>query len=178
MLRRLAEPPFVEQPGHAAQIEALQQTLAELQAQQTPRALREARLLYRQASQAAPQDFYLLADFAKLEEDSADFPEAARLWTAVRDLLPFAPGPHYYLGRVLARTDQTREALQEFSRALAIQPDLPDALEEKARLLTSIGQFDEALALLKRAGDLQPANARLCLDLADTLAQAAAGPRP
>jgi tetratricopeptide (TPR) repeat protein len=176
LLRRLAEPPFLDQMDHAAQMDSLQQTMTNLRSQQTPQALQEARLIYRKATEAAPEDFYLHADFAKLEEDSGNLANAINEWKAVRDLLPFAPGPHYYLGRVLGRAGKTEEALKELDAALFIRPDLPEALEEKGRVLARIKQFDEALKQLERAADLEPENTRLCLQRAQTLAEA--GRRP
>ncbi len=176
LLHRLAEPPFVNQMNHADQMDSLKHALATVRARQTPEALQEARTVYREATAAAPGDFYLRADFAKLEEDVGDLPEAITQWRAVCDEIPFGPGPHYYLGRVLARQGQSVEALQELDWALAIRPDLSEALEEKGRLLVRIKQPEAGLKVLEKAAALEPENARMCFDRAEALA--AVGRRP
>jgi tetratricopeptide (TPR) repeat protein len=170
LLRRLVEPPFVNQMDHADQINSLRQLLATVRARQTPEALRQARSLYREAIEAAPEDFYLRADFAKLEEDAGNLPEAITQWRAARDLIPFGPGPHYYLGRVLDRQGSTQEALQELDLALAIRPDLAEALDEKGSLLVKMKQAEKGLQVLERAAQLEPGNARISLDRAEALA--------
>ena len=172
LLRRLAEPPFVNQMDHAAQMDSLKQDLADVRSRLSSESLAQARVIYAEATGAMPDDFYLRADFAKLEEDAGNFPGALRQWRAARDLIPFVPGPHYYLGKVLAHEGQTADALQELNVALALRPDLPQALQEKGRLLAKAKRFDEALAVLERAAELDPANARLCVDRADALAEA------
>jgi tetratricopeptide (TPR) repeat protein len=169
LLHRLAEPPFVDQMGHGAQMDSLQQTLKGVRAQQTPEALRDARLIYQKAVEAAPEDFYLHADFAKFKEDNGNYRDSVVQWSQVRDLLPFAPGPHYYLGRALARDGKNEAALHELALALSIRPDLPEALEEKGRLLASEKRFDDALKLLERAADSEPGNARICVERAKAL---------
>lgn len=171
LLRRLEEPPFVGQIDHAQQIDAVQQTVRTLRLQETRDRLQDARALYREATRTAPEDFYLRADFAKLEEDTGNLAEAVRQWNTVRDLLPFAPGPHFYLGRVLGREGKTDAALQELSLALKKRPDLPEALEEKGRLLAEARRPQEALPLLDKAAELEPGNARVCVDRANALAQ-------
>ena len=170
LFRRLSEPPFINQLGHAAQIESLRQAAADARSAQTTQALQQARSTYDAAVAAAPKDLYLRGDFAKLNEDTGHRPAAAEQWRAVRDEIPFAPGPHYYLAKVLGRMGKIDEALQELAQALAIRPDLAEALEEQGRLLVTAKRFDEGLAALDRAAKLQPGNARIRLDRAQALA--------
>jgi tetratricopeptide (TPR) repeat protein len=176
LLRRMAEPPFVNQIYHADQMERLRQSVASLRARQTPEALEKARAMYHDALEAAPNDFYLRAGFAKLEEDANNLPAAIEQWRAVRDLIPFKPGPHFYLGQVLGRAGKTDEALDELNQALRIQPDLPAALEEEGKLLGRLNRFEEALTTLDRAGKLEPGNPRVYFDRAEVLAMAGRHP--
>ena len=170
LLRRLAEPPFVNQMDHRAQLESLRKDLVDARARQTPEAMARARVAYAEATGAAPEDFYLRADFAKFEEDLGNFPGAIRQWKAARDQIPFVPAPHFYLGKDLARAGKTEEALEELTAALAIRPDLAEVLEEKGRLLTTTKRTEEGLKLLERAATLEPGNARICVDRAEALA--------
>ena len=172
LLHRLEEPPFVNQLDHAAQIDSLKQDITNVRSRLTSENLAQARIVYAEATGAAPDDFYLRADFAKLEEDAGNLKGAIRHWRAARDLIPFVPGPHYYLGKALAREGQADEALQELTVALTLRPDLPEALQEKGRLLAKANRIEEALKLLERAAQLEPGNARLCVDRAEALAEA------
>ncbi len=176
LLRRLAEPPFENQLGHSSEMDSARQAIAAARAECNPQNLKQARRIYAEAIAARPDDLYLRGDFAKLAEDTGDIPEAIAQWTAVRDLIPFAPGPHYYLARVLRSRNQTGRALKELEKALEIRPDLPEALEEKGRALIQAKRPEEALKVLEQAETLHPNNARLFVAHAQALAEV--GRRP
>src|SRR4029079_11345656 len=171
LLRRLAEPPFENQIGHSADMDSMRQAIATARGECTPQNLKQAGQIYSDAIAATPDDLYLRADFAKLAEDTGDIREAIVQWTALRDLIPFAPGPHYYLARVLRSGNRTDEALQELDKALEIRPDLPEALEERGRALIQAKRPEEALRVLERAETLNPRDARLLVAQAQALAQ-------
>jgi len=61
------------------------------------------------------------------------------------------------------------EAIEEFRRALAIDPDNVDALNELGRILVHIGRLDEAASVLERALEIDSSsgNARFRLTLAE-----------
>jgi tetratricopeptide (TPR) repeat protein len=176
LLRRLAEPPFESQMDHSSEMDSIRQEIASARAACTPQALKEARQVYADAIAASPNDLYLRGDFAKLAEDTGDIPEAIAQWTALRDLIPFAPGPHYYLARVLRSRNQIDESLKELAKALEIRPDLPEALEEKGRALIQAKRPGEALEVLEQAETIHPRNARLFVAQAQALAEV--GRRP
>jgi tetratricopeptide (TPR) repeat protein len=170
VLQRLAEPPFINQLDHHRQVRALRETLAAIGKRLTDEAAQQARALYQEAITAAPGDFYLLADSARLLEDTGDVEGAIRQWQQVRELIPFAPAAYYYSGKLLARQGKSEEALQALDRALELRPDLADALDEKGQLLLKQKKAGDALALFEKAASLRPENARLCLHRADALA--------
>lgn len=170
LLRRLAEPPFINQTDHATQLAVLRDNLLALRPGLTTVAAKEARAVYAHAIAAMPDDFYLHADFAKLQEDTGDLPDAILAWQHARDLIPFAPGPYYYAGKLLARAGRSSEALESLTRALEIRPDLPDALDEKGRLLVQQKRAEEGLALIDKAIQYEPANPLFCIHKAETLA--------
>ena len=170
LVHRLSEPPFIDQLNHTAQLQSMAQEVAGARLQQTQQALSQARTLYQQRTEAEPHDLYLRAGFAKLEEDAGNLPGAMAQWKALRDRIPFTAGPHYYLGKVLARMGKSQDAVQELDLALAIRPDLPEALSEKGRLLAKLNRSEEGLKLLEKAAQLEPGNARICVDRAEVLA--------
>ncbi|HTL16095.1 MAG TPA: tetratricopeptide repeat protein [Patescibacteria group bacterium] len=170
LFHRMAEPPFLNQTGHAVRMEDLREALVNFRSKLTPDALERARAIYQAALTASPEDLYLHADFAKLNEDTGDLPSAVVQWTLLRDEIPFAPGPHYYLGKALGAEGKNKEALEELEQALSIRPDLPEALEEKGRLLVRANRLNEGLAVLDQASELEPRNARICMSRAQALA--------
>lgn len=176
LLRRLAEPPFENQLGHSADMDSMRQAITTARNECTPQNLKQARQIYADAIAANPDDLYLRADCAKLAEDTGDIREAIVQWTALRDLIPFAPGPHYYLARALRSGNRTDEALQELAKALELRPDLPEGLEEKGRALLQAKRPEEALRVLEKAEGLHPRDARLFVAQAQALAQV--GRRP
>ncbi|HLH53266.1 MAG TPA: tetratricopeptide repeat protein [Verrucomicrobiae bacterium] len=170
LLRRLAEPPFVGQSGHAAQMESLRESVQSARSRLTAEALQKARSVYQAAVADEPGDLYLRADFAKLLEDTGNLSGAAHEWQTLRDEIPFAPAPHYFLGRVLGREGETDKALAELKSALAIRPDLAEAWAEQGRILTKAQRADEALASFDKASVLEPGNPRILMDRAEALA--------
>jgi tetratricopeptide (TPR) repeat protein len=61
---------------------------------------------------------------------------------------PDLPGPAYALGLLAAVAGDTTAALEQFRRALALDPDLAPAAHHQADLLCEVERFGEAEALL------------------------------
>jgi Flp pilus assembly protein TadD len=56
---------------------------------------------------------------------------------------------HNALGNALTLMDQTKEALAEYKRAVAIEPDNPATHENIARILWSVKDYDAAWATVR-----------------------------
>ena len=69
------------------------------------------------------------------------------------------------LGRVLARREEHREAVEALQRALAMDPDAPDVLAESCLALTELERFAEAGERITRALELAPSSAEVQLAL-------------
>jgi tetratricopeptide (TPR) repeat protein len=167
---RLMEPPFSNQPDRALLSDKIRQDLAAVRQRLKPEATESARLLYQAALKTAADDFLILGNYAKFLEDIGELGAAESAWEKERDLLPFEAAPHFYLGKIQARQRKTDAAMASLSRALQIRPDITEALQEKARLLTETRRPEEALALLQQAAIQQPRNARIHLQMAETYA--------
>ena len=171
VLQREAEPPFLNQLDHPDHLRRLREAIAELRPRLTPEAAAQARAVYQAALASAPEDTYLRADSARLFEEMGDFDSAIAEWQRARDLIPFAPAPYYYTGRLLARKDKPEEALSLLDRALQIRPDFPEALDETGQLLLQQSRPAEALVRFEKAATLEPQNPRLCVHRAEALAR-------
>ncbi|MEZ5777453.1 MAG: sulfotransferase [Paracoccaceae bacterium] len=62
------------------------------------------------------------------------------------------------LGIAQSRLGRDREALENLDKVLAVKPDHPLALSGKAGVLQTLGQFDEAMAMFRRATEVDPLN--------------------
>ncbi|HTI69752.1 MAG TPA: tetratricopeptide repeat protein [Candidatus Limnocylindria bacterium] len=170
MARRFQEPPFANQPDQTNQVEKVRRELAVVRTRLRPEAARAARTLYEEAVKTNASDFHIRGNYAKFLEDVGEIDAAVAAWRGMTELLPYEAAPYYFLGKLLARQKKMDEALDNLSRALAIRPDIVDALDEKGRLLVDKRRIDEALLLLHEAARLQPSNARIYLHLADAYA--------
>jgi serine/threonine-protein kinase len=92
-----------------------------------------------------------LAQAVKLDPDNPD--------------VHFARGTYLYHGE----RDYSR-ALAEFALVQKTRPNDPNAPASAAAIMRRQGKWDEAIANLKRAVELDPRNGRILLDLANTLA--------
>jgi tetratricopeptide (TPR) repeat protein len=171
VLGRISEPPFTGQLNHPEQMAAAQEKLMGLRARLTKESGAQARTVYEEALKAAPEDYFIQANFAKLCEDTGDLDGAVAGWQRVSELIPFAAGPYYYAGKLQARQGKLDQALQSLASALELKPDLPQAISEKGQVLVKQQRTEEGLTLLDRAAALQPANARLKVSQAEALAR-------
>lgn len=70
---------------------------------------------------------------------------------------PGATAEHWFvLGAVRHMLGSAQDALVAFERALALQPDHPNALNASASVLATLGRNDDALACLRQALALRP----------------------
>jgi DNA-binding winged helix-turn-helix (wHTH) protein/tetratricopeptide (TPR) repeat protein len=105
----------------------------------------------------------LLAGFAV---PSAEALDEAR--TSARRALALDPGSadaHAALGLAAQKGDWAR-AEREYADALRLQPDHPTALQRHGELLALLGRFEEGIALLKRARQVDPVSPIVGSDLA------------
>ena len=66
---------------------------------------------------------------------------------------------HTFLGTLLGARGEAEEALAELDRALALAPSYSEALDEKARVLRSLGREDEAAAVRRGSRAVLPGGA-------------------
>jgi serine/threonine-protein kinase len=99
------------------------------------------------------------------------YPRAKSAVARALDLDPDLADAHCALGHLKAVTDfDWVGAEASFRRALALQPSHADAFDVYGRICGSLRRFDEAIALQRRAQDLDPLVHRV--DVASTLLRA------
>jgi len=99
---------------------------------------------------------------------SSIYEDEVTLYTDVVFRSPNKARPHNNLGDALKKAGRFEEAGPHFERALALQPDYPDALNNLATIYNSSGRRGEAIQLLSQAISLDPGHLQARYNLAIT----------
>jgi len=114
----------------------------------------------RSTTNAGAYKYYLMARHFRATFNSRHYPLIVRLCQRAVEI-----DPNYArawalmaVGRALLDLDGVKgsNGMAEAERALSIDPDLAEGLAAKARVLYTLGRFDEAEAAIFRALDLEP----------------------
>ena len=100
---------------------------------------------------------------------SSIYENEVTLYTDIVSRSPNKARPQNNLGDALKKAGRFSEAGPHFERALALQPDYPDALNNLATIFNSSGRRDEALQLLTKALTLDPRHLQARYNLAISL---------
>ena len=90
------------------------------------------------------------------EKKSASHEEDIRLAKSVLEQDPKNLGALITLGNAYFDTDRYHEAIDAYSRALAIDPKNPDVRTDMGIMCRKLGQFDKALEAFRQAAQDQP----------------------
>jgi tetratricopeptide (TPR) repeat protein len=102
-------------------------------------------------AKTAPNDLGVQQAFVQAALRAKDAAAARRAADRILELQPNAPLAHYYAGLVAEVEGHRDDALGEYGRALALQPDSVDALTAQTRLLVAAKNAPEALKRLDAA---------------------------
>jgi predicted Zn-dependent protease len=91
-----------------------------------------------------PDDIDLLRRMAEEKDRQGDMPAAITLLERAVDLKPNWPDLRYDLARLYERNEKTEESLNQFGKALEINPNYEDAALSHAEALMKRGQVEEA----------------------------------
>jgi tetratricopeptide (TPR) repeat protein len=158
--RRLGEPPFSQQLNHDRQREKLSGELAACRRRMQPLAGDEARRIYGEALQKAPQDHWIHHNYAEFLSGIGDLAGATEQMRIVRDLTPEHHAGYFQLGRLLARQGRFPEAATEFEQVIRLLPEYTEAHLDLGIALGRQGRFDGALAQFQTVLRLDPRNTK------------------
>ena len=169
--KRLQQPPFTAQFGHAERDAEWKQRIDELGASLTGAKYERIKAESLQAIDAAPGDWVLRENFARLLESNGDTAQALVQWREVMRLLPFEPLAFYHTGNLLDSTGRSREALPFFREALRLNPESTETRNGLALALSGAGQVEEAERQLRTILRFKPKSAEARVNLGQLLAQ-------
>ena len=107
------------------------------------------------ATEQQPQDADSRRMLALASLNAGDYTRAADLLRA-DPKLPADPSLQYAFGLALVRSDRAEEAEKIFSRVLLEHPDVPELNVVVGQIHAARGDFDAAVASLRRAVELKP----------------------
>lgn len=169
MVKRMELPPFTNQSGHVERLQRLRDLRAKLET--GPENHERWVQTYRKALAAAPKDWVLHENFAKLLQHIGDATGAGREWRTVTELLPHSVTAWYGLGNVLDGLGKSGEALSCFRKALALKPGAVEARNGLGLALASQGRNADAAREYKMALRQKPDFAEARVNLGLTLAK-------
>ncbi|HWX23238.1 MAG TPA: tetratricopeptide repeat protein [Candidatus Binatia bacterium] len=176
MERRISQPPFTNQFKQDPRLAAWQLQMRELRRQMDGEAP-EARKLYLEALQRAPDDQRLHENFAEFLEGVGDLPAAVAEWEQVRALIPQHHLAYYQAGRLLLRQAKLAEARTRLSEAVALRPDLSEGWLELGNIDAMEGKPEPALRNYERARKLLPQDPRVYYHAGKAFSQLGQTPR-
>jgi len=169
--KRLQQPPFSSQYGHAERDREWQKRIEELDARLTPASYLQSTETCRAALQAAPDDWVLHENLALLLEANNDATQAIQQWKEVMRLLPHDTQAYYHLGNLLDSVGRSGDAVPYFREALRRNADLVEARNGLGLALANLGQPAKAQHELELALRLNPKFTQARVNLGYLLAQ-------
>ena len=165
ILSRVSEAPFTGQATHDDLVRRCEAQLSELKIQGTSEDTAQIRQLYKQALALAPEDGFVHFNFAQYLGAEGDLPGATAEAQRVCDLLPQNLGQYYDIGNLLVLQDKIDEAVDYYSRALAMRADFANALNAMGLILQNRQKPDVAARYFKRALRSNPNSIDACINL-------------
>lgn len=170
VLPRMQQPPLSTQFNNDWRMQAIKNQMQELQRRMAEtNAQADARAIYQDALNHAPDDYMVHENYAEFLQYIGDSKESASEWLKACDLSPRNPFTFCQAGRVLAQMGQETEAQAALSQAIALHPRYFEAWLELGKLHFAEGKYEPALQCYKQARQLQPNDAPVYYEMGRTL---------
>ncbi|HUA39579.1 MAG TPA: tetratricopeptide repeat protein [Candidatus Sulfopaludibacter sp.] len=170
IIQRLQQPPFSTQLDNTRRLQSFNDRIKELQRQmRTAGAEANAREIYLNALQHAPDDYVLHENFAQFLESIGDFKQSVSEWQQACRLSPCNPFAFCQTGRLLALLGQQPEAQAALAQAIFLHPRYFEARLELGKSYFAEGKYESALKNYDSARQLQPGNPEVYFEMGRTL---------
>src|ERR1035437_238292 len=148
---RVTSPPFTGQFNHTANLKTYEAKWDEVKSIMNTQTPEQARQMYEQAVALAPDDYFLHGNFERFLEAGGFLAQAIVEAKRCCELVPQSPGGYYYTGTLLVRAGSFTEAIEYFSRAIALRSDYAEAQNGLGEILANQQKTTEAIDWFKRA---------------------------
>lgn len=168
--KRLQQPPFTGQFGHAQRDGEWEKRIDHLSRALTLEKLREIASTYAAIVNKFPNDWVVREDYAAILGELADHSAAIEQWRKLAALLPHDALPYFQMGNAMDALGRPQEAIPLFQQALRLNPSLVEARNGLALALGATGQGADARRELERAIHERPRFAQARVNLGQILA--------
>ncbi len=169
VLPRMQQPPLSTQFNNDWRMQAINNQMQELsQRMAETNAQANARAIYRDALNHAPNDYMLHENYAEFLQYIGDSKQSASEWLKACELSPRNPFTFCQAGRVLAQMGRQTEAQAALSEAISLHPRYFDAWLELGKLRFAEGKYEPALQYYKQARLLQPNDPHVYFEMGRT----------
>ncbi len=165
----LSVPPLSSQPNNTGRLKAYEDEEAKLRLRLDTNALARAREVYIQATNRAPEDYWLHENFARFFEVTRDLKQATAEWRCLYELMPCNMTACLEAGRLLAQQGLWTEAETSLRQAVAIYPNYTDAWRELGGLYVAEGKLALALKPYDRVRRNQPGDPHIYCQIGSAL---------
>lgn len=148
---RIMSPPFTGQFNHTENLKTYEAKWDEAKSMMNTQTPEQARQMYEQALALAPDDYFLHGNFQRFLEKGGYLTQAIVEAKRCCELVPQLPGGYYYTGTLLVRAGKITEAIEYFSRALAIRGKYAEAQDAMGEILANQQKTAGAIDRFKRA---------------------------
>jgi tetratricopeptide (TPR) repeat protein len=158
LLKRVQQPPFLEQVNHSNQVQHLQEQEARYRpASKSTQVARAAQQVV-ELAKARPDEPDLIWNVAQLLGVAGDFAASERYWRATIQLRPNSDLPRYNLAKLLEiRSDgRTNEIEQLYQQTIELAPRNHDAHFSLGCFLLQQGRAKESIPHLRVALQIRP----------------------
>jgi tetratricopeptide (TPR) repeat protein len=151
ILSTIMSPPFTGQFNHDAMLKIYETKWDEVKSLMNTQSPEQARQMYEQALELAPNDNFLHVKFEEFLEAGGYLTQAIAEAKRCCELAPQLPERPYHTGTLLVREGRLNEAADYFSRTFAIRSDYVKALNGMGEILANQQKFTAAVAWFERA---------------------------
>ncbi len=100
--------------------------------------------------------FLIIGYSARTVVRNFDWRDHAAIWRATEKASPYSPKAHNNMGDVYCREGNPKKAVEEFRRAIELNPDYADAYHNLANTYEHMGKTDEAIENYSKALYINP----------------------
>lgn len=168
--RRMQQSPLSGQFNNEQRLRTLSEQEAELRKRMDADAAQKAREIYIEALRMAPEDYYLLENFAYFLTDRGDISGAVEQWQMVRTLIPQDHAAYFELGRLTGRQGKLEEAKTWLGKAVAIHPSFAPGWFELGKVQAAAGDYEQAVQAFNQSLKFEPQDAQCWFDSGVALA--------
>jgi tetratricopeptide (TPR) repeat protein len=158
--RRLRQPPLSAQLNNEQRLRGFSDEVVALRKQMDDNAAQRARAVYVEALRIAPDDDYILENFAYFLADRDDLKGAIEQWEKVRAIIPQDHTAYFELGRLAGRQGKYDEAKTLLGKTVVMHPSFAPGWLELGKVQAASGNYQLAVQAFDQAIKFEPQDAQ------------------